>query len=120
MDAIEILIWAFVVFFAARMFLEAVNSRLEDKLEQQQDLIKKLNEVIHVVKEEKHGDVVYWFDKDNDQFLAQGRDIEEIKAHIKQRFHKHIFLINDSHMLANSKETNQYEIMPITKLINEN
>ena len=116
MDALEILIWAFIVFFATRLFLAAVNTRLEDQLEQQEDLIKKLNEVIHVVKEEKHGDVVYWFDGDNDQFLAQGRNIDEIKLHLKQRFHKHIFLLNETEMLANSKETNQYELMPISKL----
>lgn len=120
MDAIEILFWAFIVFLATRLMLNSINDRLEEKLEHHNNLIKKLNEVIHVVKEEKHGDIVYWFDKDNDQFLAQGRDIEEIKLHIKERFHKHVFLLNDTEMLASSKETNQYELMPISKLINEN
>jgi len=116
MNMIEFVIWTFLVFFMIRLFLEVVNLRLETRLKEQQSLIKKLNDVIHVVKEEKHGDVVYWFDKDSDQFLAQGRDIEEIKSHIKKRFDKHIFLINDSQMLANNKETNQYEVMPITKI----
>jgi hypothetical protein len=120
MDTLEILLWAFVVFLGARIFLQVSNTRLEHELEERQGLIKKLNDVIHVVKEEKHGDVTYWFDQDNDQFLAQGRDFDEIKSHIKQRFHKHVFLINDTQMLASSKETNQYELMSITKLINEN
>jgi hypothetical protein len=120
MDTLEILLWAFVVFLGARIFLQLSNTRLEAELEERQGLIKKLNDVIHVVKEEKYGDVTYWFDQDNDQFLAQGRNIEEIKEHVKQRFHKHVFLINDTQMLASSKETNQYELMSITKLLNEN
>lgn len=120
MNTLEILLWAFVVFFGAKIFLQITNARLEDELSERQGLLKKLNDVIHVVKEEKHGDVTYWFDQDSDEFLAQGRDIEEIKAHIKHRFHKHVFLINDTQMLASSKETNQYEVMSITKLLNEN
>lgn len=116
MDYLELFLWAFLVALAIRLVLAYSNFMLEQKLEEKQALIKKLNDVIHVVNEERHGEIIYWFDKDSDQFLAQGRNIEEISEHIRKRFHKHVFLLNESTILANSKESGQYELMPIGKL----
>lgn len=117
MDAINILIWAVAIFFVLRIVNSWAHSTLKEKIEEKEELIKKLNDVIHVVKEEKHNGITYWFDKDTDRFLAQGANLDEIRAHIKHRFTKHVFLINETEMLANSKETQQYEIMPIADLL---
>lgn len=54
---------------------------------------KKLEEIVREVKVEKHHDIIYWFDKENDKFLAQGETISEIQEVLKQRFPKHIFIL---------------------------
>lgn len=42
---------------------------------------------------EKHGDVLYLFEKDTDVFLAQGHDWKEVSRALKQRFkHKHVIV----------------------------
>jgi len=58
-----------------------------------------LERLVHNVKPEKHADVEYWFDGDTDKFLAQGRDISEIRAHLKERFKLDVFIIEDQMML---------------------
>ena len=63
-------------------------------------LEEELENILHTVKEEVHNDVRYWFDEDNDQFLAQGKDIDEVKAHLKQRFKDHIFVVDDRFVFA--------------------
>ena len=59
----------------------------------------RLNEIVHVVKQEKHGDMYYWYDQDNEQFLAQGRTLNEITDVLKSRWNRHIFVISDKEMM---------------------
>jgi uncharacterized membrane protein len=42
----------------------------------------------------------YWYDLDNKEFLAQGRNTEEIVVVLKQRFVDHIFVLNDEHIMV--------------------
>lgn len=55
---------------------------------------------IHIIKQEKDGDMLYWFDQDSDQFIAQGRSHMEIIAVLRERFPKHIFVLNENEMLV--------------------
>ena len=48
--------------------------------------------MIHQVKVEQQGEMVYWFDAHDDQFLAQGKTESEIIAVLKARFPQHVFL----------------------------
>jgi hypothetical protein len=54
----------------------------------------KLSKLIHLVQEEQHGNMLYWFDKIDSQFLAQGRDRNEILEIIKLRYPRHFFCID--------------------------
>ena len=47
-----------------------------------------------------HGKDYYWFDADSDQFLGQGKTIQECIDHVKARFPGHIFLYKDNGILA--------------------
>jgi hypothetical protein len=60
----------------------------------------RLNEIIHVVKQEKDGDMYYWYDQDNHQFIAQGRTLEEIIGVLKARWNQHIFVISEKEMMV--------------------
>lgn len=51
------------------------------------------DEISHRVRCEKIGDVFYWYDQDDDEFLGQGKDTETIINIVKSRFPDHIFFI---------------------------
>ena len=91
---LEFVFW-FAVFFFIRKHMSA---KAEQQLMHRNELIKQLNETTHIVKWEKHGDVEYWFDSDDDTFLAQGKSLDELIDHCKSRFPTHSFFLvkNDS------------------------
>jgi hypothetical protein len=61
------------------------------------DYRKKLaKEMIITVNIEKHGDIFYLFDKDTDVFIAQGRDLNELKEVCDNKFKRKIMVANDS------------------------
>lgn len=68
-----------------------ISIKLENKVEKQNEWIRKINEQTHVVKSEHHGDVEYWFDSHNDTFLAQGKTMPELIEHCRSRFPDHSF-----------------------------
>jgi hypothetical protein len=75
------------------------------------DLREKLTKLVHNVKPEKHADVHYWFDEETDRFLAQGRDLDEIRSHLRGRFTQDVFLVDGKILLAGP----EYAPMDISK-----
>jgi len=65
------------------------------------DSIKEvLNDIVHEVKIENNGPIYYWFDKDTDVFLGQGKSEDELINHVKARFPNHMFIIPEKGVLA--------------------
>jgi len=95
MDLIEIFWYALAVWFGIKciQFVLGVSeiATLEDRVER----LKYLNSIIHDVKIEHQGEMEYWFDKDSDQFLGQGKTIDEIASVLKSRFPDHVFLLGE-------------------------
>jgi len=54
---------------------------------------EKFDEITHRVKIDKIGDIYYWYDQDDGEFLAQGQDSDSIIKIIKSRFPNHIFFL---------------------------
>jgi hypothetical protein len=88
---LQFMFWTFVIGTCIRIFSND-EANVEDEKAELKD---KLTKLIHVVKPEKHGDMIYWFDFDTDAFLGQGYTDEEIIAHIKARFPSHIFITDE-------------------------
>jgi hypothetical protein len=65
-----------------------------------QKIRDKLDEITHRVKEEKHGDMIYWFDLDDGEFLAQGLTQDDIITALKERFPEHIFFLPTDHYVG--------------------
>lgn len=67
------------------------------KLKQNEEIainqINKIADKIHFVNAEKHGNVEYWFDAHDGQFIAQGKTESEIIDHCRGRFPQHSFFI---------------------------
>jgi hypothetical protein len=58
-----------------------------------------VEQMIHVVREDRIGDMRYWYDRDSETFLAQGKDHEEIISVLQLRFPDGIFVINENQMI---------------------
>lgn len=80
---------SFVVSFLVARHTMKVKEYITDSLRD------KLDEIIREVNVEEHNNVTYWFDKENDRFLAQGTTIQEIREVLQQRFPKNIFVVNN-------------------------
>lgn len=77
-----------------------LNARLEAKLNRMNKIRDKFEKVIHAVKIEQHHETYYWFDNDSLEFLAQGKDINEIRSRLLERFNGHIFIVNETEVWA--------------------
>jgi len=86
---LQILFWTIVVEVVLRLF---IHSDRMSQIEQEQ-LVKRVRDIIHQVQVETHGNVHYWFDADDGSFLAQGATVESIIEQLQQRFPQHIFLL---------------------------
>ena len=103
-DPILTFIWlitTYIVYNFVWGFIEGYQQYISE--ESHDELIDKLNEIVHVVEAEVRGDVLYWFDQDSGQFLGQGTCEGEIITVVKSRFPEHIFYIskdNKNHLLS--------------------
>lgn len=88
---------------------DSTNYDLEQK-------ILDLQEKIHQVKVEKHQDMLYWFDEDDDEFLGQGKDIQDIIHVLKSRFSEHIFLVSHQDSMY-SLYGPDWKLVPIDQII---
>lgn len=95
MSTTEIILWAVAVWIVYRFVSGVLEGFDKATSNDRVELLKRLDEIIHRVKIEKHGDVEYWFDLDNDKFLGQGTTKDEVVQALKGRFPKHIFVLDD-------------------------
>ncbi len=94
------LLWLGTTWFVANIVLGVMDGLRAAEVELRSKITKRLDEVIHRVREERDGDVIYWYDRDDNEFLAQGRTQEEIIAVLKSRFPDHLFYLESDHILG--------------------
>jgi hypothetical protein len=83
----------FLVWFT-RIFVNAMLGLMEAKRQIKLEEMKMLEEIAHRVSVEKHGDIYYWYDFDDGEFLGQGKTTEDVVKIIQSRFPKHIFFLS--------------------------
>jgi hypothetical protein len=104
----------YLVFFVIAWVIIQVGRGVIDSMEisvmtKKLRVLKHLDDIIHQVKIEKLGDVEYWYDEHDYEFLGQGKTFEEVVDHIKGRFPSHIFVIPEKGGVA--AKTN-WQLMP--------
>jgi hypothetical protein len=95
--------WSFIGYFLlgwvamkiAQIYLEVKNRALAEEIDQLQQRIE--NRFIQV-DIEKHGDVFYLFEKKTGNFIAQGINMEQLKAHCDTRFKNKVIFANDDEL----------------------
>jgi len=93
---------ALIIYFCVKlvMWLLGFNKFLDNMNETNTQIKKYLASIIHPVKSEQHGDVIYFFDADTNTFLAQGRDDAELAESLKARWQDHIFIVGERYVMA--------------------
>lgn len=107
---LDVLIWYFII--KGLLSLYEGYQVIKDAKDMHDSIADELDSLIHNVKPEQHGEVLYWFDEETDKFLAQGKDITEIRGHLKERFKQDVFMISDKVLMAGP----DFEPMDISKL----
>jgi hypothetical protein len=102
-DTTLLLIWIACTYVVVHVILRLHSSVKSTAVEIHNKIVRRLDEIVHRVLVEKQGEVYYWFDQDNNKFLAQGRTTEEILTVIKSRFPDHIFYFEESNHLICAK-----------------
>jgi hypothetical protein len=95
---VESLFWYVVISFALEYLMSRWKRTDIDDVKEQ--VHQHIDEIVHQVVIEKHGDMDYWFDSDNHEFLVQGKTTEEIVNALKNRFSDHVFLLNNDKIFA--------------------
>ena len=95
---LDVLMWYFI--FKSAFALWEFFQVYKDAKVIEEDIHEKLTKLVHNVKPEKHLDMHYWFDEETDTFLAQGKNMDEIRGHLRERFSKDVFLVDGKVLLA--------------------
>jgi hypothetical protein len=105
---LDVVFWYFVIKSVFALWELRNTYKLAKTIEE--DILDRLETLVHNVKTEKHADVDYWFDEENDTFFAQGRNLDEIRSHLKERFTQDVFMVNGKLLLTGP----DYEPMDIS------
>ena len=87
--------WIFVVSLGLAVLKYFLVDKPQNQ-EIQQEWLEKVDEIVHRVEIEKHGEIYYWYDNDDGEFLGQGRSEQECIDHVKKRFPTHLFLFTNN------------------------
>jgi len=93
---------ALIIFFTFKLVTYLLGFRrfLNDMHETNSQVKEYLSSIIHPVKSEQHGDIIYFYDGDDNTFIAQGRNDEELATVLKANWRDHIFIIGEKYVMA--------------------
>ena len=79
----EVFFWMLVFWLALQVFGGMFNRHMENRIEQLNAEIEDIKKVYKRVKIEEHYDTFYLFNAETDEFIGQGRTMQEIADRIK-------------------------------------
>jgi len=101
MEMLDTLIWCVIVYMAVRLVTNAI-METEAYKESRQELLEHADRMIREVKFEilKEHNTVLAYDKENNDFLGQATSEDAVKALLKERFPKKVFLIDGTNEIV--------------------
>ena len=86
---LQLIFWSIVI----EIILRLIESRVSARKEELNEVMEKVNNIVHRVRVEQHGEIYYWFDDDSNDFLAQGKNLTDATDQLRSRFSGHLFFV---------------------------
>ena len=83
---VDIIFWLVVIWLVMKVWEKYLIAKNESLVEQIRDMQAQMKNSIILVEIEKHDDIFYLYEKDTQEFIAQGTNFDEIREHCKTRF----------------------------------
>lgn len=93
LTVLEMVFW----FFVFKIIFDILFVRQKWVIEQ--GIRDEVERTVHIVRAEEYQGIHYWWDRDSNEFLAQGKTVEEITKVIAKRFPDHYFFLNNNYVL---------------------
>ncbi len=100
MDLITTVCIIVAAYYAGKTIIAYMDYKHDMRQLGRKEVVSYLDGIIRQVKVETHDGVDYWFDDENDKFLAQGATNEEIYSVIKERFPNMVFILPEGSVLC--------------------
>jgi hypothetical protein len=108
-------------YWAISIVLAVIIKQSENKAEQKNEMIEKLNGMVHRVREEQLDNTLYWFDDDTGDFLGQGQTSAEVIEHVRSRFPSHLFFLPEYKKVhAPTWKIESYQINSLAGILDSN
>jgi hypothetical protein len=91
-DFFEFMLQLAFWYFVFSVISAVISNHYQTKMELYKNTVDDIRQRIHLVKQEKYGDMHYWFDMETNTFIAQGLTFDEIAAKLKAQFMDHVFI----------------------------
>ena len=101
---VDVIFWLIVIWFLMKVLEKYLIARNEILREELEIVSKKIKETIITVNIEKYGDTFYVFEKETNNFIAQGQSMSEIKEIMQKRFPKKTFVATEDHVKESGLE----------------
>ena len=83
---LDTIFWFVVFWLIIKVWQKYLTAKNEALVEQIKDMQTQIKNSIILVEIEKHDDIFYLYEKDTQEFIAQGTNFDEIREHCKTRF----------------------------------
>lgn len=102
MELLTTVVWFFVFFLGFKIMLAYFKDTAEAEIAQRR-LLEHADTMIRIVKLEPlpEQDTILAYDLEDNQFLGQGSDEDEVKQSIMKRFPEKLFVLNNKPFSAN-------------------
>jgi len=108
-------------YWAISIVLAVIIKQSENTAEQKNEMIEKLNGMVHRVREEQLDNTLYWFDDDTGDFLGQGQTSAEVIEHVRSRFPSHLFFLPEYKKVhAPTWKIESYQINSLAGILDSN
>lgn len=95
---VDIIFWLVVIWLVMKVWGKYLTAKNEALVEQIKDMQAQMKNSIILVEIEKHDDIFYLYEKDTQEFIAQGTNFDEIREHCKTRFKDRAVVANEEQM----------------------
>ena len=95
---LDTIFWFVVFWLIIKVWQKYLTAKNEALVEQIKDMQTQIKNSIILVEIEKHDDIFYLYEKDTQEFIAQGTNFDEIRERCKTRFKDRAVVADESQM----------------------